>query len=133
MSQEQPKRQFDQAIAEALQPALHDVLLRHGDVIRSIGVTIDYQAGINNLPGINKAFWLGPGGPVYRPDAILGSIEATLYLLQCQMERAIELKEHLAKEIASNLKKLETPGEPQTPENPTDSRSAQNPTQSDAG
>lgn len=100
-----PGKLFDQQIGEELTKAITDVLTRHCDVLRSVGVFFDYHGNLNDAD-ITKGIWLGPEGPVGTPAGIFGSLGSCTNLLGTILDRAMRLSQHLKDQTAQALAEL---------------------------
>ena len=87
-----PGYSFDQQIIDLVQPVLHEVFLKHGEYVRSIGVFFDYHGPFNGVD-INKGIWIGPQGAVTTPAGVVGSLEACVTLLETILKRTEQLTE----------------------------------------
>lgn len=88
------------AIVQKLHPVLVDVVQRHPE-LRSVAVVFDYCGHMNHAPDVTRGVWIGPEGPVRRPDAVVGALAVTLWLLSIQQQRGQEVLQELHDALAA--------------------------------
>jgi hypothetical protein len=97
---------FDAQLIQLFHTAAAAAFLRHGDVLRSVGLVLDYHGGLNNTEGIKKGLWLGPQGQVSDPAAVIGSMQQTLVLWGEISSRALQITGNAQDMLAAVLREI---------------------------
>lgn len=107
------KKVFDQAVIDKLRAAFEGVFREHPEV-KTLAAAVTWNGGLNDAPLLH-GIWLCPAGAVSTPDGIITSAQQTMKLLNNQLNRGVELVQHmqdqvllLAHEIEKSNAELET-------------------------
>ena len=109
VTETEDKPMFDQDILNALSATIRQLFERHGDVLRSVGVFLDYKGGLNEAE-ILHGLWVGANGIVSDPAAIAGSMATCAHLQAKIMDRGMQLIEHInqaIKEVLEQARELD--------------------------
>ena len=96
---------FDEYLGQLFSQAAQLAFLKHGSVLRSVGVFFDYKGELNSAP-VQHGMWLSATGPVSQPDAVVASAGCCTKLLEMITERMVLMHKHYQEQLQSSLAKI---------------------------
>lgn len=106
-----PGKTFDVVLVEKVDAFIGQLLLEHGDNVRSIGVFFDYFGNMNMTPGIHKGALRGHNGTVATADAVIGSLQASIIMTEELLLRAAQLEEAAREDLSVLLSEITSKGQ----------------------
>ena len=106
------KLPFDKAALEKLRGCINECLTEHPE-LRSVVVVLDYHGTLNNSD-VDKGIWIGTDGSVIRPEAVFGSIDNTMKILEVMFGRSVSMVEGIKEQahvVMHELRKRRTESE----------------------